>query len=184
MSKQGFSLIELMVVVAIIAIISLIAIPSYQGFVAKSRQKEGLNLLTSYYAAAHSTRAEFGHFPGNFVQTGFQPVGQISHRLRVPDGRDINIPVNDDDCFRTQNACTCSGACPQFKTWEEINRNASVRFGVAGVLPATGCSMALSTTDNSFVAGVAGWVAADSVHPHRVFMNHMKVLDQCQDGLY
>ncbi|MCC6137669.1 MAG: pilin, partial [Bdellovibrionaceae bacterium] len=64
-SNKGFSLIELMVVVAIIAILASFAIPQYQSFQSKARQKEGLTMLNSFYVAAKATEAEQGIFPGN-----------------------------------------------------------------------------------------------------------------------
>ena len=48
---------ELMTVVAIIAILSMIAMPSYQGYKARARQKEGLGMLNTYYMAAAAARA-------------------------------------------------------------------------------------------------------------------------------
>jgi prepilin-type N-terminal cleavage/methylation domain-containing protein len=181
MSKKGFSLIELMVVVAIIGILAMIAIPSYQGFVAKARQKEGINLLNSFFTAAHSTRAEFGHFPGNLVQTGFQPVGVLNYRFRSEDGRDINIPINDNDCYRTFQPCNCGGACPQFKTWQEMPPGDMNRLG-AGSVEGPGCSWSLSTQDNSFVIGVAGWIQIGATSVDRIFMNERGEVQICADG--
>jgi type IV pilus assembly protein PilE len=43
--KKGFTLIELMVTVAIIAILALIAIPSYTRYITKSNRSEALNAL-------------------------------------------------------------------------------------------------------------------------------------------
>jgi type IV pilus assembly protein PilA len=65
MKKQqsGFTLIELMIVVAIIGILAAIAVPQYQNFMARSQAAESVVLLNG----ARTTVEDFVVSDGNFV---------------------------------------------------------------------------------------------------------------------
>ena len=80
-NNKGFSLIELMVVVAIIGLLASFAIPQYSSFQAKARQKEGQTLLGSYYTGIKATEADGGILWSNFVTNGFNPAGQLHYRV-------------------------------------------------------------------------------------------------------
>jgi prepilin-type N-terminal cleavage/methylation domain-containing protein len=75
MNQSGFTLVELMVVVAIIGILAAIAIPNFQKYQAKARQKEAQIQLSAVYAAEMSFRGEQNSFTGCLRQAGFVPEG-------------------------------------------------------------------------------------------------------------
>jgi type IV pilus assembly protein PilE len=65
MNKQkGFTLIELMVVIAIIGIIAGIAYPSYQNSISKSRRADATGVLTSFANAMERRFTETGRYTG------------------------------------------------------------------------------------------------------------------------
>src|ERR1700752_2837925 len=61
--QKGFTLIELMIVVAIIGILAAIAIPAYQDYTIRSQVTEGLNLAGAVKAAVAETYADRGVWP-------------------------------------------------------------------------------------------------------------------------
>lgn len=67
--KSGFSLIELMVVVAVIAILAAIAIPQYRGYITESKRKTAESVLEQLPILLEAFRAENGAFPADGTYT-------------------------------------------------------------------------------------------------------------------
>lgn len=72
--QKGFTLIELMIVVAIIGILAAIAIPNFLRYQAKSRQSEAKTNLGGVFVAQTSYYGENSAY-GNFGQIGFALAG-------------------------------------------------------------------------------------------------------------
>ena len=71
--KRGFTLIELMIVVAIIGILAAIAIPNFLKFQAKSKQSEAKGNLKSLFTAQRSQYQEHDKYLTLVGELGFSP---------------------------------------------------------------------------------------------------------------
>ena len=75
--QQGFTLIELMIVVAIIGILAAIAIPAYQDYTIRAQVSEGLNLSGGAKAAVTEFFQDRGSMPTTNTQAGLAASGDI-----------------------------------------------------------------------------------------------------------
>jgi len=68
--QKGFTLIELMIVVAIIGILAAIAIPAYQDYTIRSQVSEGLAMAGAAKAAIAETFSQTGSWPNDNNEAG------------------------------------------------------------------------------------------------------------------
>ena len=78
--QDGFTLVELMVVVAIIGLLSAVAIPNFKKYQAKAKVSEAKLQLSGMYMAMTSFFSDFNTYAGCLSYMGFDPNGEKNTR--------------------------------------------------------------------------------------------------------
>ncbi len=122
-AQQGFTLIELMIVIAIVGILAAIALPAYQDYIIRAKMSEPLAAL----AEAKTTVAEYvaanGSYPNNFssfgINTAPRPTSLIVENLDVvastANPKAIHLVAYVDAC--NWNGTTCTGTASSTATF-------------------------------------------------------------------
>ena len=76
--QKGFTLIELMIVVAIIGILAAIALPAYQDYTARAQMSEAMVLADGQKGAVTEFYADRGVMPANNASAGISAASDIS----------------------------------------------------------------------------------------------------------
>src|SRR5690554_2375997 len=76
--QKGFTLIELMIVVAIIGILASVALPAYQDYTARSQMSEAMTLASGARTAVTEYYTSTGDFPGDNDSAGLADAAEIT----------------------------------------------------------------------------------------------------------
>lgn len=125
--QKGFTLIELMIVVAIIGILAAIAIPAYQDYTKRAHVSEGLSLASGAKAAVTEYYSSQGTMPTSNSMAGIAKAASIKgnavnsvtvgasgkitvamNATKVANGNVVLTPTNADGSVKW----TCTGTIP------------------------------------------------------------------------
>ena len=102
-NKKGFTLIELMIVVAIIGILAAIAIPNFMNYQCKAKQSEAKSTLGALRTAEEAYYAEYSTYADTTAKMGFTVKGDNALYT-------ITFSGVDDDGFTAQASGTVNGS--------------------------------------------------------------------------
>ena len=113
MHQQGFTLIELMIVIAIIGILAAVAIPAYKDYTLRAKVGEAMNLSSGAKAAVAEYHMTNGTFPGSNADAGLAASTDIlgNYVASVAVGADgvITATFNTDDVNLTVDGAGVAG---------------------------------------------------------------------------
>jgi prepilin-type N-terminal cleavage/methylation domain-containing protein len=125
--QDGFTLVELMVVVAIIGLLSAVAIPNFKKYQAKSKMSEAKLQLSALYTAQAAFFSDFNIYAACLRYMGFDPHPETANRyyaIGFPDDIDTRAPeahlaainaglqTTDGTIGATVDQCSDAGIAP------------------------------------------------------------------------
>lgn len=144
--QKGFTLIELMIVVAIIGILAAIAIPAYQDYTIRAQVTEGMNLAGAVKAAITESFATSGTWPANNAEAGIGAATEIQGKyvdqITVGAG---GITIRFGNQANSSIAGQTLGLAPALSANDDVTWVCGRRTVPAGVTAVAGATATTST---------------------------------------
>jgi type IV pilus assembly protein PilA len=169
--QDGFTLVELMVVVAIIGLLSAVAIPNFKKYQAKAKTSEAKLQLSAVYTAMQSWYSDFDNYGGCLNLMGYDPAVERPSRYYAVGFPTTGTPVGNALSVTNgaPTACTGAGSANDTSTVAASSSNTTawgagkVTAGVAVIAGAgltSGVPGIAIPTSTTFVAGALGVIDA------------------------
>ena len=176
--QEGFTLVELMVVVAIIGLLSAVAVPNFKKYQAKAKMSEAKLQLSSIYTAESSFYSSYNMYHNCLTYMGYDPGPEAANRYyAVGFNTTATTVLNAHTAAANSGLNTAAAECPQSNaptpggtnitsvnnaTWFPAGKGIGASIASAvGYVSATALGDQSTQSNMTFTAGAGGVISID-----------------------